>query len=160
MSKRVLIGEQHEASAEATALLLRQRGFETRVVHSPGMLRESLGGWEPHVAIIDLTMALEAGFAVDKVACQALMIAVSEWTGEPSRRKAVLAGFDLFFGKVQRPTGLATTFVNPFGPKREDDVTQRYEGTGSGPTGFRAVLLGEAGVDPGPALPGAIPPVR
>lgn len=157
MSKRVLIGEQHEASAEAAALLLRQRGFETLAVHSPGLLRESLEKWEPHVAIIDLTMALEAGFAVDKVACQALMIAVSEWTGEESRRKAVLAGFDLFFGKVQRPTGLATPFVNPFAPKDESDVTQQYLGAGSGPTGFRAVLLDEADISPGPLKRGTAP---
>jgi CheY-like chemotaxis protein len=149
MPKRVLIGEQHEASAEATALLLRHRGFETLAVHCAGLLRESLASWEPQVAIIDLTMALEAGFAVDKVCCQALMIAVSEWTGEESRRKAVLAGFDLFFGKVQPPTGLATTFVNPFAPKREERVMQRYVPAGSRPSGLRAVLVGEARASPG-----------
>ena len=146
MSKRVLIGEQYEAAAEATTLLLRQRGFETLAVRTAGLLRESLESWEPHVAIIDLTMALEAGFAADKVSCQALMIAVSEWTGEESRRKAVLAGFDLFFGKVQLPTGIAAAFVNPFAPKREEDGAQRYLQAGRSPAGFRAVLVGGAGI--------------
>jgi two-component system OmpR family response regulator len=81
-SARILIVDDSRANAEALAASLAIDGLETRFALSGVDAIESLGLWQPHVFVLDITMPEHSGFAVARVL-----------RGMPSSRDACIIAF-------------------------------------------------------------------
>ena len=66
-SARILIVDDSRANAEALAASLAIDGLETRFALSGVDAIDSLGLWQPHVFVLDITMPEHNGFAVARV---------------------------------------------------------------------------------------------
>lgn len=98
-SARILIVDDSRANAEALAASLAIDGLETRFVSSGVDAIESLGLWQPHVFVLDITMPEHSGFAVARVL-----------RGMPSSRDAGIIAFTAL-GKAEfLATGPAVDF--------------------------------------------------
>ncbi|HWC73148.1 MAG TPA: chemotaxis protein CheB [Gemmatimonadales bacterium] len=110
--KRILIVDDNVDAATALAALLRQDKHTVTVAHSGATGLERARETQPEVALIDLGMPGMNGFEVAERLRAAghrdmLLIALSGYSGEESRRRARDAGFDEYIIKPLDPQTLS-----------------------------------------------------
>ena len=114
--QRVLIVDDNVDAATALAAALRQEKHTVAVAHSGPVGLETARTFQPQVALIDLGMPGMNGFEVAERLREAqkdlLLVAVSGYSGEESRRRAKAAQFDEYV-------------IKPFGPRELEELLSR-----------------------------------
>jgi CheY-like chemotaxis protein len=115
-ARRVLIVDDNVDAANALAALLRQERHTVEVSHSGAAALEVARTFQPQVALVDLGMPGMNGFEVAERLRAALdgvvLVAVSGYSGDESRRRARAAGFDEYV-------------VKPFDPRAFEELSRR-----------------------------------
>jgi two-component system CheB/CheR fusion protein len=105
--QRILIVDDNVDAANALAALLRQDQHTVAVAHSGPVGVEAARTFQPQLALIDLGMPGMNGFEVAERLRAAhqdlLLVAVSGYSGEESRRRAMDAHFDEYVIKPFEP---------------------------------------------------------
>jgi len=108
--QRILIVDDNVDAANALAALLRQDEHTVETAHSGAAALELAAAFRPQVALIDLGMPGMNGFMVAERLRAThdglLLVAVSGYSGEESRRRAHDAGFDEYVIKPLDPQAL------------------------------------------------------
>jgi len=108
--RRILIVDDNVDAATALAAMLRHDQHTVAVAHSGPVGIETAGAFQPQVALIDLGMPGMNGFEVAERLRAAdkdlVLIAVSGYSGEESRRRALAAHFDEYVIKPFDPEAL------------------------------------------------------
>jgi PAS domain S-box-containing protein len=114
--QRILVVDDNVDAANALAALLRQDKHTVTVAHTGPAAIALTRNFHPQIALIDLGMPGMNGFeaaerlrAADK---DLVLIAVSGYSGEESRRRAQAAQFDAFV-------------IKPFDPQKLDELLSR-----------------------------------
>ena len=116
-TRRVLIVDDNVDAANALAALLRQDGHTIQVANSGATALNLARSFQPQVALVDLGMPGMNGFEVAERLRDAhdgvVLVAVSGYSGDESRRRARAAGFDEYF-------------IKPFDPEAFDELLSRH----------------------------------
>ena len=101
---RIMLIDDHQASAEGLAELLRLEGLEVVVFHGGREALESLDIVNPAAVVCDLGLPIVDGFEVARTLRRTagddlLLIALSGYVDAKTRSKAELAGFDCHLAK-------------------------------------------------------------
>src|SRR5262249_11713591 len=108
--QRILIVDDNVDAANALAALLRQDKHTVTVAHAGSVAIELSRTFQPQVALVDLGMPGMNGFEVGERLRAAhpdlLLVAVSGYSGEESRRRAREARFDEYVIKPFDPRAL------------------------------------------------------
>ena len=111
--QRILVVDDNVDAASALAVLLRKDRHTVAVAHSGPVALETAASFHPSVALVDLGMPGMNGFDVAEQLRVSqpdlLLIAVSGYSGEDTRRRAKEAGFDQYV-------------IKPFDPQAIDDL--------------------------------------
>ena len=115
-TRRILVVDDNVDAANALAALLRQDRHTVEVAHSGAAAIDAARTFRPQVALIDLGMPGMNGFEVAERLRAALddvvLVAVSGYSGDESRRRARAAGFDEYV-------------IKPFDPRAFDELLSR-----------------------------------
>ena len=101
---RILLIDDHTASAEGLAELLRLEGHTVQVIDDGRQAQAAYGSIRPHVIVCDLGLPVMDGYAVARAlradaGHDLLLIALSGFVDSASRAKASAAGFDHHLAK-------------------------------------------------------------
>jgi PAS domain S-box-containing protein len=112
-SRRVLVADDVDDSAESLALVLRRMGHEVEVARDGESAIEAVRSFAPDVVLLDIGMPRVDGYEV----CRRLraepggkslhLIAITGWGQEEDRRRSQEAGFDRHLVKPVDPAELA-----------------------------------------------------
>ena len=116
-ARRILIVDDNLDAANALATLLRQERHTVEVTHSGAAALEVAPTFRPQVALVDLGMPGMNGFEVAERLRARLgdlvLVAVSGYSGDESRRRARVAGFDDYA-------------IKPLDPQTLDELLSRH----------------------------------
>jgi PAS domain S-box-containing protein len=110
--QRVLIVDDNQDAAGTLDLLLRQLGYETRVVHDGASALGMASHFKPDVVLLDIGMPGLDGYEVARRLRSMTggedlrIIAITGWGQEADRLRSREAGFDLHLVKPVEPTDL------------------------------------------------------
>jgi CheY-like chemotaxis protein len=99
-SQRVLIVDDNKDSADSLAMLLRLIGSEVRTAHDGRSALQEAGSYQPDMILLDIGLPGLSGYEVarrlrDQPALgSVILIALTGYGDEETRRRAKLAGFD------------------------------------------------------------------
>jgi len=99
-SRRVLVADDNEDSAETMAMLLEALGNEVRVAHDGAQAVEQAEAFRPSVVLLDIGMPRVDGYeAARRIRAQAwgrdmVLVALTGWGQDEDRRRSQEAGFD------------------------------------------------------------------
>jgi DNA-binding response OmpR family regulator len=105
MIKRVLLVEDDEDANELLQEVLRRQSFDVRGAHDAEAAFEVLKGFVPDAALIDIGLGAVDGYQLAMqfrslpTLADMWLIALTGHAGEPERRRALEAGFDLHLVK-------------------------------------------------------------
>lgn len=111
-SHRVLIADDNPDAAESLSLLLQMAGHVTRTAADGLAALAACAGFDPEVALLDISMPGLNGYEVaqrlraDPARADMLLVALTGWGSPDNREQARLAGFDLCFSKPVDPDEL------------------------------------------------------
>jgi len=96
---RVLIADDVRDSADTVALLLAEKGYDARAVYDGNAVVELAEKWQPHCAVLDLSLPGMSGFDLArhlrrKFGASIRLVAYTGWGAAGDRDKAMDAGFD------------------------------------------------------------------
>lgn len=104
-SRRVLLVDDHQDSAESLGLLLKLKGYEVVLAQDgPGAL-EIAASFHPHIVLLDIGMPGMDGYEAARVLRQQpggdalILVALTGWGRENDFRRSQEAGFDRHFVK-------------------------------------------------------------
>ena len=109
---RVLIADDNPDAAESLSLLLQMAGHVTRTAADGLAALAACAGFDPEVALLDISMPGLNGYEVaqrlraDPARADMLLVALTGWGSPDNREQARLAGFDLCFSKPVDPDEL------------------------------------------------------
>jgi CheY-like chemotaxis protein len=112
VSRRVLIADDNQDSAESLAMLLRIEGHEVVVVHDGPEALAAVAQFKPEFALLDIGMPRLSGYEVAKKIREAepasavKLIAVTGWGQHSDKARARFSGFDHHFTKPVEPERL------------------------------------------------------
>ena len=110
--RRVLVVDDNPDAAESIEMLLRLSGHETRVVTEAEQVMATAAVFDPHVAILDISLPGLSGYDLAQKLRQepehanVVLIALTGYGQMQDREKAVTAGFDHYFVKPVDPAEL------------------------------------------------------
>jgi CheY-like chemotaxis protein len=119
VSRRVLIADDNQDSAESLAMLLRIEGYEVVVVHNGADALAALAGFDPEIALLDIGMPALNGYEVaqkireTRPASPVRLIAVTGWGQHSDKARARASGFDHHFTKPVEPERLLELLRDP-----------------------------------------------
>ena len=119
VSRRVLIADDNQDSAESLAMLLRMEGHEVLVVHDGPEALAAVAAFEPELALLDIGMPGLNGYEVAKKIREAaptspiMLIAVTGWGQHSDKARARASGFDHHFTKPVEPERLMELLRRP-----------------------------------------------
>lgn len=100
VSRRVLLVDDHQDSAESLALLLQLKGYEVAVAgDGPGAL-ETAARFHPHIVLLDIGMPGMDGYETARLLRQQpagetlLLVALTGWGRDHDLQRSREAGFD------------------------------------------------------------------
>lgn len=111
-SRRILVVDDNEDSAESLALLLRMRGHLVQTAHDGEQALAAADQFQPDVILLDLGMPKMNGFEVCRSIRQAawstdtLIVAQTGWGQDQDRERTRAAGFDAHLTKPVDPAML------------------------------------------------------
>jgi len=114
MTRRLVIVEDDAAFARTLARSFERRGYEVRTVPDPALLGETLAGFAPGFAVVDLRLGGASGL----VSVQALHVQDSEM------RIVVLTGFASIATAVEAIKLGATNYLTK--PANTDDIEAAF----------------------------------
>ena len=96
---RVLIADDVRDAADTVALLLAEKGYETRAVYDGKAVLEVADQWQPQCAVLDLSLPGMSGFECArqlrrKFGTSIRLLAYTGWGGAGDHDRAMDAGFD------------------------------------------------------------------
>lgn len=109
--RRVLVVDDNADLAESMAAVLELLGYEVRSATNGDDALTCMASWLPRVVFLDLTMPQMSGVEVVERAraaswCESIMlVAMTGWSADEERERALSAGFDVF---VEKPVDLET----------------------------------------------------
>ena len=118
LERRVLVIDDNEDAANATAMLIEDMGGDTRVAydgeHALTMIRE----YQPEVVILDIGMRGLDGYETCQrirrvLGSRVLLVALTGFGQEQDKEKATRAGFDVHLTKPADEAALAGIFAYP-----------------------------------------------
>jgi len=121
ISRRVLIADDNQDSAESLAMLLRIEGHEVVVAHDGREALAAVAQFNPEFALLDIGMPLLSGYEVaQKIregdpASSVTLIAVTGWGQHSDKARALFSGFDHHFTKPVEPERLMELLRAPIG---------------------------------------------
>jgi len=109
---RVLVADDYEDAAESLVLLLECTGARTEVALDGRRALAIASHWRPEICVLDLQMPELDGCEVARqIRSQSweerpLLVALTGWTTENDRMRALDAGFDYYVTKPVEPSWL------------------------------------------------------
>ena len=113
VSRRILVVDDNEDSAESLTMLLRLQGHLVESAHDGPRALEAAERFQPDVILLDIGMPGMNGYEVARRLRQmpagqrALLVALTGWGQEDDKRRAVAAGFDHHLTKPVDPARLS-----------------------------------------------------
>lgn len=99
-TRRIIVADDNEDSAESFAMLLSFSGHEVRIVHDGASALDAVRDFRPDVAFLDIGMPGLTGYEVAQAVRaepwgrEVTLIAVTGWGQPDDRQRARTAGFD------------------------------------------------------------------
>ena len=112
MSKRILVVDDSQYVADASARLIAICGYETRAVYDGREALEQSVVFAPDMVLMDIGMPGLNGYEaaarirLEQRNANVLLVAVTCWTGDQDKRRARENGFDLHVAKPMSLTAL------------------------------------------------------
>jgi CheY-like chemotaxis protein len=96
---RVLVADDVRDSADTVALLLAEKGYDTRAVYDGQAAIDLAERWLPQCAVLDLSLPGMSGFDCARhlrrrFGASIRLVAYTGWSTASDREKAMDAGFD------------------------------------------------------------------
>jgi PAS domain S-box-containing protein len=119
VSRRILLADDNQDSAESLAMLLRMEGHEVVVVHDGPEALAAVPGFNPGFILLDIGMPGLNGYEVARKirtvdpATPIKLIAVTGWGQHSDKARARAAGFDHHFTKPVEPDPLIELLRRP-----------------------------------------------
>ena len=113
MNKRILIVDDNQYVADASARLISVCGYETKVAYGGLEAIEQTVAFAPHMVLMDIGMPDLDGYQTaatirrEHAQSNILLVAVTCWTDDADKQRALESGFDLH---VAKPVGLSTLY--------------------------------------------------
>jgi len=110
---RILIVDDNQYVADASARLISVCGYETKVAYGGLEAIEQAMAFAPHMVLMDIGMPDLDGYQTatqirrEHPDAGILMVAVTCWADEVDKQRALDSGFDLH---VAKPVGLSTLY--------------------------------------------------
>lgn len=106
--RRVLLVDDNRDAADSLALILRQLGHNVFVAHDGASALDVARTARPDVAVLDLVLPSLDGYSLGRALRREFgdglrMLAMSGFSGEDDRRKAMESGFDQYLVKPLDP---------------------------------------------------------
>src|SRR5688572_5565233 len=113
MKRSVLVADDNADSADSLALLLRARGHTVHVAYDGRSALEMARAARPEIAFLDVILPQMDGYELGRqlrreFGAALRMLAVTGFSSDEDRRKAVDAGFDQFVVKPLDPGFLSS----------------------------------------------------
>lgn len=113
---QVLVVEDNDDTREFLMTLLQQAGAEVRVAASVAEAMQSLAAMQPDVLVSDIGMPEADGYAlirqIQNLGIQVPAIALTAYTKQEEKHKALSAGFQVHLPKPVEPNELLTNVAN------------------------------------------------
>jgi signal transduction histidine kinase len=115
---RILVVDDNVDAAEALAMLLELRGYQTRVAYTGLLALDAASEFRPQVVFLDIGLPGINGYEVarrlraDTILPQPLLVALTGWGSDEDRRQAHAAGFDQHLVKPVDSSKLAAVLVD------------------------------------------------
>jgi CheY-like chemotaxis protein len=99
-TRRIVVADDNEDSAESFAMLLSFSGHEVRIAHDGAAALDAVRNFRPDVAFLDIGMPGLTGYEVAEAVRaepwgrEVTLIAVTGWGQPDDRMRAHAAGFD------------------------------------------------------------------
>ncbi len=103
--RRIFVMDDSADLVESLAAGLELLGFATRTATTADAALCEMAAWVPHIAFLDLSMPSSSGVQVLQTARgeewgrDVVMIAMTGWSSDSERKRALEAGFDVFLEK-------------------------------------------------------------
>jgi CheY-like chemotaxis protein len=100
VSRRVLLVDDHQDSAESLALLLQLKGYEVAVAGDGQGALETAARFHPHIVLLDIGMPGMDGYETARLLRQQpagetlLLVALTGWGRDHDLQRSREAGFD------------------------------------------------------------------
>ena len=116
--RRVLVVDDNVDSAEMLQMLLGTMGYEAQIAHDGGSALELVASQRPHVVLLDIGLPDMDGYEVARqIRAQQRgplrLIALTGWSQDEARQKALEAGFDHHLTKPTEPEALERLLGEP-----------------------------------------------
>jgi CheY-like chemotaxis protein len=113
MKASVLVADDNADSADSLALLLRARGYVVHVAYDGRTALEMARTKRPDIALLDVILPVMDGYELGRqlrreFGAALRMLAVTGFSSDEDRRRAVDAGFDQFVVKPLDPSFLSS----------------------------------------------------
>jgi CheY-like chemotaxis protein len=112
MSKRILIVDDNQYVADASARLISICGYETKAVYGGQAAIEQSVDFAPDMVLMDIGMPDVDGYQAaarirrEQSSAALLLVAVTCWADEKDKQRAYESGFDLHVAKPVNLTAL------------------------------------------------------
>jgi CheY-like chemotaxis protein len=114
---RILVVDDNEDAADSLATLLEVLGYRVKVAYDGPEAIAAADAFEPHAALLDIGLPRLSGYDIarhirERRGATPLLVAITGWGQEESRREALEAGFDFHLVKPAEPAQLQRILAN------------------------------------------------
>ena len=118
LERRVLVIDDNEDAANATAMLIEDMGGDARVAYDGENALAMIDEYQPEVVILDIGMRGLDGYETCQrirrvLGSRVLLVALTGFGQEQDKEKATRAGFDAHLTKPADEAALAGIFAYP-----------------------------------------------
>jgi CheY-like chemotaxis protein len=113
MSKRILVVDDNHYVADASARLISLCGYETKTAYDGREAVEQFAAFAPDMVLMDIGMPELDGYEAatrmrqEAASADVLLVAVTCWSEEQDKQRALASGFNLH---VAKPVSLGTLY--------------------------------------------------
>jgi CheY-like chemotaxis protein len=116
IERRILVIDDNQDAADATAMLVEDMGGDTRIAYDGERALEMLQEYQPEVILLDIGMGGLDGYEICQrirrvLGSRVLLVALTGFGQEQDKEKATRAGFDAHLTKPADAAALARIFA-------------------------------------------------